>query len=404
MRKVRLRVCGERCPVVRAATFVLYLTLTVVPVCAQPTVQRVLGTVRAVEGNAITLQTDAGAESKIGANANTKVVRLEPGQTDLKSAKPATLQDIQPGDRILARGSISADGSTLVPTLLVLMKASDVAQRREQERLQWQHGLGGLVKSVDPNIGDIVIMTAALPARAVTIHTTKQTVFRRYAPSSVKFEDAKPSSIAAIKPGDQLRARGTKNPDGNELTADEVVSGSFRNIAGTVIAADEANSTVTIMDLASKKPETVKITPDSQVRQLPPMMARMLAMRLRGGANEGSTQQSAEREQSRRPAGEPNSPAGRGGIGGARPVGNGGDLQQMLNRLPTVSLAELQKGEAVMLVATEGAEPQQLTAITMLTGVEPILAGASAERPASSLLSPWSLGGGGGEDLGGGTQ
>jgi hypothetical protein len=53
-------------------------------------------------------------------------------------------------------------------------------------------------------------------------------------------------------------------------------------------------------------------------------------------------------------------------------------------------LADLKKGEAVMLVATEGAS--EVTAITLLAGVEPLL-----EAPAASqdLLSSWSMGSGG---------
>jgi hypothetical protein len=57
--------------------------------------------------------------------------------------------------------------------------------------------------------------------------------------------------------------------------------------------------------------------------------------------------------------------------------------------MPASSIADLQKGDAVMLVATEaGAGP--VTAITLLAGVEPILQG-SPSTGASSILTPWSL-------------
>jgi hypothetical protein len=68
----------------------------------------------------------------------------------------------------------------------------------------------------------------------------------------------------------------------------------------------------------------------------------------------------------------------------------------MLSRLPNSTLADLQKGDAVMIVATEGSNADAVTAITLLAGVEPILT-AAPNRSASSLLSPWSLGGGEGE-------
>jgi hypothetical protein len=74
----------------------------------------------------------------------------------------------------------------------------------------------------------------------------------------------------------------------------------------------------------------------------------------------------------------------------------GGDPQQMLNRAPAIQLADLQKGEAVMLVSTEGAS--DVTAITLLAGVEPLL-----EAPAASqnLLSNWSMGSGSAEGAAG---
>jgi hypothetical protein len=63
-----------------------------------------------------------------------------------------------------------------------------------------------------------------------------------------------------------------------------------------------------------------------------------------------------------------------------------GDLSQALSRAPTVKLSDLQKGEAVMVVSTQA--ESDVTAITVLAGVEPLL-----EAPASQdLLSNWSMG------------
>ena len=116
----------------------------------------------------------------------------------------------------------------------------------------------------------------------------KTTVVRRYAPGSVKFDDAKPSSLAEIHPGDQLRARGTHSEDGATFTADEIVTGSFRNIAGTVSAIDTSAGTMTVMDLASNKPVEIKLTGESQLRKLPQPMAQRIAIRLKGVTPEAS--------------------------------------------------------------------------------------------------------------------
>ena len=84
-----------------------------------------------------------------------------------------------------------------------------------------------------------------------------------------------------------LRARGNKNADGTEFAADEIVTGTFRNIAGTVTAVNAADNSLTVMDLLTKKPVMVKVAPDSQLRKLPQMMAQRIAMRLKGQTPEG---------------------------------------------------------------------------------------------------------------------
>lgn len=393
-----------------ATLAILFLMVPMMAAQAPTPLVRQLGTVQSISGQNLVLKTDAGAEAKVQIQATTKIVRLEPGQTDLKSAAAAAVEDIQAGDRLLARGQNGADG-TLMASSIVLMKASSIAQKREQERLDWQRrGTGGMVKSVDTDKGEIVISAGAgAPVKSITLKTSKQTIFRRYSPGSVKFEDAKASSIAEVAPNDQLRVRGTKNSDGSEWTADEIVSGSFRNISGTVVSTDAAQGTVTVMDLVAKKPVTVSVTGDSMVRQLPPQVAMMLAARLKGipmgqpGQGPGA---GAPSQQGQTPQGaQGGAPAAQGAAGGGARAGGGrGDLQTMLSRLPAVPVAELQKGAAVLVVATQGSDTQKPVAITMLTGVEPILTASPNSASASSLLSPWSIGGGGGGGEEGGPQ
>ncbi len=65
----------------------------------------------------------------------------------------------------------------------------------------------------------------------------------------------------------------------------------------------------------------------------------------------------------------------------------GGDPMQMLARLPQVPLSELQKGDALMIVTTQG-NGTTVSALTLLAGVEPILTAPNAQ----SILSPWNLG------------
>jgi hypothetical protein len=373
-------------------TLVLCLTLCVITNAqaggAQATAaQKATGTIKSISGNSVTINVDGGSEMKIQVQDTTKLLRAVPGAS-LKDATPISVQDLRPGDRILVHGIIG-DNQALVARLVVAMTRADIAQRHQEDLQQWRNGAGGLVKTVDPATGTVTISTtSAAGPKDVSVKIAKNTTIRRYAPDSVKFDDAKPSTLDQIHPGDQLRARGTKNPDGSELAADEVISGTFRNVAGLITAVDSAKNTVTINDLATKKPMVVRIAADSQMHQLPPAVAQRLAMRLKGGAPENGA--AHEPHADVRPAMEhrPDAAAGPGGPGEGRP--GGGDFAQMLNRLPATTLADLNKGVAVMVVTTSDG-----TAITLLSGVEPILTASPNGSGAASLLTPWSLGTGG---------
>ncbi|MGC1620266.1 MAG: DUF5666 domain-containing protein [Candidatus Acidiferrum sp.] len=374
------------------------------PRAAQTAGARAVGTIKTITGNTIVVTTDTGAETTVQVPDGAKLVRIEPGAKDLKSAVPLQLSELQPGDRILVRGMLAADGKTLAAASVIAMKHEDIAAKQAHEREEWQkHGVGGLVSTVDPATGTIKISTnASGVAKDVSVQVTKQTILRRYASNSVKFDDAKPAPIDQIKAGDQLRARGTRSADGTELAADEIVSGSFRNIAGTISAVDVSTGTLTVMDLVAKKNITVKVGSDTQIRKLPAMMAQRIAIRLKGapaaeaaggngaaGAAPKPAETAAENHEGAqagvRPGGSESRPAGRPGGGGG-----GGDLQQLLSRIPASTLADLQKGDAVMIVTTEGTGENDATAITLLAGVEPILE-ASPKGGASSILTPWTM-------------
>jgi Domain of unknown function (DUF5666) len=369
-----------------------------------------LGTIKSISGNSLVLASDAGAEINVEVRDSTKIVRIAPGQTSLKDAQPIALTDLQVGDRILVRGQGGADIKSVAATSIIAMKKADIADKQIHEREEWQKsGVGGLVSSVDAGTGVITITVPSLREKKnVAVRISKSTILRRYAPGSVKFDDAKPAPLEEIRPGDQLRARGEKSADGNELTATEVVSGSFRNISGTIAALDSGDSTIMVHDLATKKNVTVKITSESQLRKLPAPVAQRIAQRLIGGAGGGQNGGAQSAAGSTAPGNAPaakepadagqasgQAPGTRGGSGGRGPGGGGSggamDLQQMIGRMPASTIADLQKGDAVMLVGMEAnSNGNAVTAITLLAGVEPILQG-SPNGGASSILSPWSL-------------
>jgi len=379
------------------------------------TASRALGTITAVSGQTITVKTDAGSELTVTVGDSTKFLQLKPGQTSLKDALPLTLADLKAGDRILIRGTSGGDGKAMQATSIIAMKQTDIADKQAHERAEWaQHSVGGLVKNVDGASGTITISTNAAGApKDIAVRTTKQTILRRYAIDSIKFDDAKPAPIIEIKTGDQLRARGQRSADGSEIAADEIVSGTFRSIAGILVSSDNAAGTITVTDLATKQPVTLHVTKDSQLRKLQPFIAQAIAARLKGapaggaaGPNAngatGASAPAANRAAASNGAGLGPGGGGTGsGFGAGAGPGGGqgggrGDFQQMLSRMPAATTSDFAKGDALMIVATEGSSSTPSTIITLLGGVEPILQASSKATP-DMILSPWSLGGGGGE-------
>jgi hypothetical protein len=353
-----------------------------------------------------------------------RIQRIAPGAKDLSNAATIQFSDLAVGDRVLVRLSPDSTADPVTAISIVAIPQADLVQKQQQDREDWQrNGVGGLVKSVDAGTGVVVIVSGAgATQKTITLHTTPATVLRRYAPNSVSFDQAKPAPIETIQAGDQLRARGTKNADGTELAAVEVVSGSFRNISGSISSINTSDMTITLKDLLTKQNVTVHIGPDAQMRKLPDTMAKTLAAMTKpgegngAGAGSGVASGSSQNSGQASPQGssqggqqQAGNGAGGGQAGGARPsygaqggVGGeygqgrrsgGGDLQQMLNRAPAIHLADLQKGDAVMLVSTQGSA--EVTAITLLAGVEPLL-----QAPASTqnmLLSNWNMSSGGAE-------
>ena len=376
------------------ATFALLFVLAIHPLIAnaQATAQRFLGTITTIAGDTLTIKPDSGDARQVQVPSSAVLKRIAPGQKDLSTAETIQLSDLATGDRVLVKLDPNVTGTSQV-LQLIAMKQSDIAQKQQQERDDWQrNGVGGLVKSVDTGSGVVVVTSGAgTTAKTVTVHIAKSTVLKRYAPNSIRFSDAQPAPIEEIRTGDQLRARGQKNGDGTEIDATAVVSGSFRNISGTVSSIDAASLTLSVKDLVTKKNVTIHITPDAQMRRLPDMMARMIAARLKGTTTASSGGAAVAQQGG---AGSPPPQAMNGQPGGQGP-GQGrprGDMETVLDRAPAIQLADLQKGEAVMLVSTEGTT--DVTAIKLLAGVEPLLESPEASR---NLLANWSMGSGGAE-------
>ena len=332
------------------------------------------GTVKAKSDSGLTLTTAAGQDYAVTVAAGAKVLIVAPGAS-AKDAVAGSLADVTVGDKAIVLGTAGDAGTTLTATKVYLLKAAAIAQSHAAEESAWTQGVGGIVKSVDV-AGSKVVLSSGM--KTVTVVVTPATVVRHYSGSSVSFADAKTCALTDVKPGDQLRVRGTKAMDGLTVTADEMVAGTFHNYSGLLTAVNAAAGSVTLKDLATKKTVTVMVTPGSNVRRISAAMAQGIATRMKAGGAGAA-----------------------GAAGGSQGAGRGGaDLSQMLTRLPAETVAGLKAGEAVMIVASSSAEAADKdTAVTLVVGVEPLLTAAPAGE---MTLSPWSLGGGAGMDGAGG--
>jgi len=395
-----------RKPLLTLLALALALSTGAFGVGAQSPANNVLGDVVAVDAAAkqIFVKTDAGAVVVVSVADTTKIVKNPPGEAKLDKSAPYTLAEIAAGDRLLALGRLSDDGKTLAsPRAVVVNTKADIDKKRETERAEWQaRGVVGVVSAVNAETKEITINTRTPegPKPVVIVAGGPAVKLRRYAPDSIKFADAKPSAFEEVKAGDQLRAKGERTADGSKLTAEEVVTGSFRTTLGTVKAVDAAKNEITI-EQQDKKPLTIVVRPDSVLKQVPAEMGMMM---MGGGAGAPGGAPGAGGAAAR--AGGGQRVVVQGGPGGSAPPaggaaagapGQGGptrrmmDPQQMLERLPAVTLAELKPGQMIVVSSTVGADPTRVTAIQLVSNVEPLVAMMS-RRP----------GGAGGGGMGGG--
>lgn len=359
-------------------------SLIVFAVLAQAPPDRILGTVQSVSVSQITVKPDRGEITTVVLRGNTRVQRVPPEARDLTSAQPISAADLAAGDRVLVRGTATAEG--FQATSVVVMSGQDIQRKNEQERMEWnRRGISGLVQSADPGKGEVIVTIRSFQgSQQLTVVTTQSTPFKRYAPDSIRFADAKDSAIKEIRPGDQLRALGEKNPEGTRLTAERVVFGTFRSVAGSVTEVNAAAGEMKIKDLNTGKPLLVRTRPDSQLKKMPQFPGRPP-----GGG----------------PPGGPRIGMGmRGGPPGGGPPGGGPpDLSMMIERMPAAAIGDFTPGETVLVSSTVGAKPNELTAIVLLGGAEMLIARFSASSGQSpqgaQTAGPGMMGGGFGSGL-----
>ncbi len=359
-----------------------------------PAESRVIGQVVSTNAsdNLFTIRTDDGGTATVAHGAATRCLTVPPGERDLKNASQVSCSEVNTGDRVLVRGRSMEEGKPLTANLVVVMSQAALQQKKERELAEWRsRGLTGRIEALDASKKEIALAVRSLrEKRTVAIDVSESTRIRRYPPGAFRFSETVPSSFAELKVGDELHVLGERNEDGTRIRAEEVVAGSFRTLAARVTGVETAAKTLQVKDLESGEQLAIYISADSQLRRLPEDMAARLAWVIRGGAPgaPGAAAfrgQSAEGPRPGRREGPPNGGGPPGGPAGQRMF----TFQQILERVPRISLEDLKVQEPVVISCTTGADTTMVKAITVVAGVEPLLT-AAPEGP-DRLGGVWNI-------------
>ncbi|MDX6695376.1 MAG: hypothetical protein QOF02_2979 [Blastocatellia bacterium] len=377
--------------------FLLALTLTVTAMtlgasaqvssatggATRATQQHLVGEVTAVDATTrqLTVKTDAGASVSVTVDERTLYRRVPPGQTSLENAERITSADVRVGDRVLVPNG--AAGGQAAARQVIVMAREAVASKREQEREDWRaRGVSGRITAIDPAKKEVTIEARSREgAQAVTVAASAGNVrFRRYAAGSLRPADAVAGSFADIRVGDQARVLGQR--DGSRLTAEEIIYGTVARLSGVVEALDAARGEVVVKESQTGRTVTVALLSSSMVRRIPAEYAETLRQReqQRSAAAASGNGQPGEQRGRRRERdgqdgasgqGSQGSQGGQGSQSGERQRAGGGGRggpQGMFENLPALTIAELKKGDAVMITGTAGADASRVTAATLITG------------------------------------
>lgn len=342
-----------------------------------PPSQSFVGTITAFKPDTqVEIKPDNAAAVDVRLTPDTVGLRIAPGEKSLKNAEPAKVTELLIGDRVL----VTLEPNTQNIRRIVIMSSADIRKRDEADRQDWNtRGISGVVTARNGN-------TISLRLRSFqgetnpTVTVSDRTRFLRYAPDSVKFADAKPSTLAEIKAGDQLRARGTKSPDGLAVDAGEVVFGTFLTVAGSVISIDPAAHEISAKEIGTGKLLSIKLTPESRIKQMPSFPAMSGPPPGAGGSPPGAGGPPAGAF----PGGAPPS----GGFN-AMPPGGPPPIAQMVEMMPAGTLEDIKPGQTIVVSSTKGETADHVTAIILLTNAEMLVqmatrqAGGAAAGPAN---------------------
>ena len=343
------------------------------PAAIKPSV--VPGDVVSVGDNKIVVNTKTGTIDVLLSD-KTIYKRVSAENPSLQTATPAVLSDISVGDKLTVTGILAADGKSVPARSVYLMTKADISQRHAKESELWKtRGITGRVVSVNPQTNQVEVeMRSLTGSTKITLTPKNNAKFLRYTENSIRYDEAKASSLSDVKAGDMLRALGDRNADGTGFAAEEIITGAFQTIAGTVKSVNADKKEVVIKNLQTGKDVIIMVSETSVLKRFPAEMAERMAGFQMAGAD-GVRPSGQGRTQAPPTGGQGQTPGmGRGGFGGAR----SGGIDEMLDRFPNITPADLKAGDMIAISSTKSANMDRIKAIKLLAGVEPFLRMAQA--------------------------
>lgn len=346
------------------------------------------GDVESIAADKIVIKTNAGSLG-IVLNNKSEFKRISAEKPSLTTATVVTLAEIAAGDKVTVSCLAMADGKSLWGRTVYLMTQSEINQKKAKETAEWRtRGISGKVATVNAQTNQIVVeMSGMMGATKMTLTPKTDAKFLRYSSDSIKFADAKVGTIAEIKTGDQIRALGDKSTDGTAFAAETVLTGSFRQSAGTVKSVEAAKNEVIVKDMATGKDVTIAFGDAILLKRFPSEMAeRMAGMQMPGAARPpGSTMAPGQQGQGQvvvqqgPPAGQPPANGQPGGPGRMMGGPRSGGMDDMLERLPNITAADIKVGDTIaILTSGSSVNAEKVKAIKLIAGVEPFIKMAQA--------------------------
>ncbi|HYG10232.1 MAG TPA: DUF5666 domain-containing protein [Pyrinomonadaceae bacterium] len=309
---------------------------------------RFLGAVTAIDTGLrrLTIKPASGQVITIALNERTVYKRVPLGATNLEKAVDIKFEDLSVGDRVLARGTPISGGDGLLALAVIVISKTEIEQKEERDRAEWlRRGIVGHVTALSPANREITLLARGSDGKQPVVVTVDDAArFRRYAPDSIRFANARESSFGELKVGDEVRALGERNADKTRYKAEQIVSGSFQTIGARITAVKADTNEIVVNNIQTRKAMTVVLNSDSMLRRLPPEVLPLLEKSATATASGGASGGAASRPD--------------------------GDLQEIIERLPPINLGDLKPGDALLVSSIVGSDATRVTAIMVVAGVE----------------------------------